>query len=168
MALFIGVQYLCTFNIVAPLTHDLLPNVSKMSETIRAFIFVDVLYWPPYTTDKSISCVIPGSSQWFIHFGEEIVIAGYLEKVTTLGGREPHNFPWQCKESQSCCHGPLALLQMEDSGISTVLTRYESMRLRSICQIERTTARDQVQQKRWIYTCYNAVNLAPQQSWTHW
>ena len=32
------------------------------------------LYWPPYSTDKFISCVVPGPSQWFFHFGEEIII----------------------------------------------------------------------------------------------
>ena len=38
-------------------------------------IFVDVLYWQSYSMDKFISCVVPGSSQWFFYFGEEIVIA---------------------------------------------------------------------------------------------
>ena len=76
MALFTGVQHLCTFNIVPlPLIYPLLPNVWKVSYTIRASIFVDVLYWWPYSTDKFISCVVLGPSQWFFHFGEEIVIA---------------------------------------------------------------------------------------------
>ena len=35
-------------------------------------------------------------------------------------------------KSHRCCHGPLALLAMGDFGTSTVLTRYDSMRLRSI------------------------------------
>ena len=47
-----------------------------------------------------------------------------------------------------CCHEPLAPLEMGDRGTSTVLTRYESMRLRSLHQSERTTARDHVQHKR--------------------
>ena len=48
--------------------------------------------------------------------------------------------PWQ---SRRCyCHEPLAPLEMGHSGISTVLTQYESMRLRSLRQSERTTARD--------------------------
>ena len=34
-----------------------------------------------------------------------------------------------CKESHSCCHGPTAPLEMWDSETSTVLSRYESMRL---------------------------------------
>ena len=36
---------------------------------------IDVLYWPPYSMDKFISCVVPGPSQWLFHFGEEIIIA---------------------------------------------------------------------------------------------
>ena len=71
MALFTGVLHLSTFNIVVPLIYHLLPNVWKASYTIRTFIFVDVPHWPPYSTDKLISCVVPGPSQWFFHFGEE-------------------------------------------------------------------------------------------------
>ena len=58
-----------------PLIYHLLPNVWKASYTISASIFVDVPYWQSYSTDKFISCVVPGPSQWFFHFGEEIVIA---------------------------------------------------------------------------------------------
>ena len=49
-------------------------NVWKASYTISASIFVDVPYWPPYGTDKFISCVIQSSSQWFFSHCEEIVI----------------------------------------------------------------------------------------------
>ena len=64
------------------------------------------------------------------------------ENFTTLGGTEPHDSSWQCKKSHCCCcHGPLALLAMGDSGTSTVLTQYKSMRLRSLRKSERTTAR---------------------------
>ena len=42
---------------------------------LQTFIFVDVPYWPPYSTDKFISCVVLDSSQWLFHFGEEVVIA---------------------------------------------------------------------------------------------
>ena len=41
MALFLAVQLLCTFNIVAPLIYHLLPNIRKVSYTISASIFVD-------------------------------------------------------------------------------------------------------------------------------
>ena len=67
--------HLCTFNIDAPtLIYHLLPNVWKASYTISASMFVDVPNWSPHITDKFISCVVPGPSQWFFHFGEEIVI----------------------------------------------------------------------------------------------
>ena len=144
MAVFTGVQYLCTFNIVSPFPiYHILPNVWKASYTISASIFVDV-YWPSYITDKFISCVVLGPSQWFFHFGEEIIITWTQGGTTTFGGTEPHHSSWQCKESHRCCHGSLAPLTMGDSGTSTILTRYESMRLRSLHQSERTTARDPV------------------------
>ena len=128
-------------------------NIWKMLYTISTSIFVDVPYWlPPYSTDKFISCVVPGPLQWFFHFGKEIVIAWTQEK-TTIGGTEPHHSSWQCKESHHCCHGPLAPLAMGDSGTPTLLTRYGSLR-----QSERTTARDQVQHRRCSCPCYRAVN----------
>ena len=47
------------------------------------------------------------------------------KKTTTLGGTEPHHSSWECKEShRCCCYGPLAPLEMEDYGTSTVLTRH--------------------------------------------
>ena len=70
-------------------------------------IFVDVLYWPPYSMNKFISYDVPGPLQWFFHFNEEIVIAWTQENMTTHGGTEPHNFSWQCKESHCCrCYRP--------------------------------------------------------------
>ena len=117
-----------------PLIYHLLPNVWKASYTISTSTFVDVPHWTPYSMDKFISCVVPGSSLWFFHFGEEIVIVWTQQKTTTLGGTEPYHSSWQCKESHRCCHGPLAPLEMGDSGTSTVLSRYESMWLRSLCQ----------------------------------
>ena len=59
-----------------------------------------------YSTDKFISCVVPGPSQWFFNFGEEIIIAWTWEKTTTLGDTEPYH-SWQCKESHRCCQGLL-------------------------------------------------------------
>ena len=58
-----------------------------------------------------------------------------------------------------CCHASLALLAMGDSGTSTVLTRYKSMRLRSLCQSERTNASDPVQDKR---KNYRAIGMSIQ------
>ena len=137
---------------------------AKYLEAISASIFVDVPYWPHYSTNKFISCVGPSPSQWFFHFGEEIVIAW----TTTLGGTESHHSSWQCQESHCCCHGPLAPLAMGDSGTSTVLTRYDSMRLQSLSPSERTTARYPVQHKRWTYPCYRALNTEHQQIRKRW
>ena len=91
------------------------------------------------------------------------------EKMT-LGGTEPHHCSWQCQESQCCCCccGTLAPLEMGDSRTSTVLTRYESMRLRALRQREITTAKDTVQCNRWTYPCYRVVNTKYQQRWTRW
>ena len=75
MALFTRVQHLCTFNIFAPFIYHLLPNVWKASYNISTSIIVDVPYWPPYSKDKFTSCVVLGLSQWFFHFGKEIIIA---------------------------------------------------------------------------------------------
>ena len=74
MTLFSGMQHLCTFNIVASLIYHLLPKVLK-SYTISASTFLDVPYWQSYSTNKFISYVVPGLSQWFFHFGKEILIA---------------------------------------------------------------------------------------------
>ena len=137
MALFKGVQHLCTFNIVASFY---LSDFFKCLEgvyTTTASIFIDVPYWPSCSTDESISCVVPHPSLWFFHFGEEIVIAWTQEKTTTPGGTEPHYSSRQWKESHHCCHGPLAPLAMGESGTSSVLTRYESMWLRSLRQSEK-------------------------------
>ena len=68
-------KYTMYFQYISPLIYHLLPNVWKASYTISASIFVDVQNWPPYNTDKFISCVVPGPWPQFFHFGEEIVIA---------------------------------------------------------------------------------------------
>ena len=72
-----------------PLICHLLPNVWKASYTISGSIFVDVPYRPPYSRDKFISCVVSDYSQWFFHFGEEIVVAWTQEKMTILSGKDP-------------------------------------------------------------------------------
>ena len=76
------------------------------------------------------------------------------EKMTTLGGTELHNFSWQCKKWHCCNRRRLTPLEMGDSGTSTILTQYESMQLQSLCQSEKTTARNLVQHYRWTYPCY--------------
>ena len=60
MALFIGIQHLCTFNIDVTLIIHLMPNVWKGSYTISASTYVNVPYWPPYSMDKFIFCVLFG------------------------------------------------------------------------------------------------------------
>ena len=74
VALFTGVQHLCTFNIVASL---LSPSSKCLGGVVHltASIFVNIPYWLPYSMDKFISCVVPGPSQWFFHFGKEILNA---------------------------------------------------------------------------------------------
>ena len=77
------------------------------------------------------------------------------QKTTTLGGKEPHYSSWKCKDSHHyCCDGPLVSLAMEDSEISTIITRYESMLLQSHRQSARSTARYPLHHKRWTYPCY--------------
>ena len=57
----------------------------------------------------------------------------FQELREVLGGIQPHYSSRKCQESYNCsCHGHLAPLAMADSGTSTELTRYESMRLRSL------------------------------------
>ena len=76
----------------------------------------------------------------------------------TLDGTDFRHSSWQCKESYRCyCHGPLAPLAMRDSGASTVLTRYEFTRLRSLRQSEGTITRGPVQHKRWTCPCILVV-----------
>ena len=58
-----------------PYIYHLLLNIWKASYTISAAIFVDVPYWPLYSTDKFISCVVPGPAQWVFDFDEGIVVA---------------------------------------------------------------------------------------------
>ena len=131
-------EYSSTFNIVAPLFITFCQMFGRhRTPSVHPFS-VDGPYWPPYSTDKFISCVIWGFSPCFFHFGEEIVIAWTQEKITTLGGTEPHHSSWQCKESHRCLHWLLVLLVMGDFGTSTVLARYESMRTQSLRQREWT------------------------------
>ena len=79
-----GTTFMC-LQYSRPLIYHLLPNVCNASYTISASIFVDVPYWPPYSTDKFISCLVPGPSQCFFRFGEEIVIScTHVERVLRI------------------------------------------------------------------------------------
>ena len=119
----------------------------------------------PISTNKFISCFVLGPSQWFVHFVEEIVIARTQEKTTTLGDTEPyHSMTMQgatpLLSRTSCASGN------GRSGTSIVLTRHESLLLRSLRQSERITASDPVQHERWTYPCCRAVNSKLQEKWT--
>ena len=71
LSLFTEVQHIRTFNIVALLFITYAKYLEELY-TISASIFVNVPYRSPYSTDRFISCVVTGPSQWFFHFGEEI------------------------------------------------------------------------------------------------
>ena len=158
MALFTGVQHLCTFSIVASFICHLFPNVWKALYTISASIFNDATYWPPYSTDKFISCVVPGPSKWFFHFGEAIVIAWvHIRWVRWMF----HNFPLPAAQEVRDSSGVTPCIVMKNDGVlynQVSSFSPEPMRLGSLRPSERTIARDPVQHKRWTYPCYRAVN----------
>ena len=104
------------------LQYSCLPCLSPFAKclegvyTISASIFVDVPYRPPYSTDKFISCGVPGPSQWFFHFGtgRSCSTTFVQDKTIILDGTEPHHFSGQSKEShRCCCHGPIRHWQWE-------------------------------------------------------
>ena len=168
MALFTGVQHLCTFNIVSSLIYFLLPNVWKTSYTISASIFIDVSCWPPYSTDKFISCVVLGSSQWIFHFGKEIVI---LWTLIGWVGWMFQNLPLPAaQEARDSSYGVIPCIVTKIDGVLYHQMSFsaECMWLRSLRQSERTTARDTVQHMRWTYPCYRVVKTEHQQRWTRW
>ena len=72
-----GTAFICLRNSLSPY---LLPFTKCLESVVhhQRVHFVDLLYWPPCITDKFISCVVASPSQWFFHFGEEIVIAWTL------------------------------------------------------------------------------------------
>ena len=128
-----------------PLIYHLLSNVWKAQYTISTSIFVHVPYWPPYSTDKFISCVVPGPSQWFFHFGEEIVIAwthiGWVRWMF-------QNLPLPAvQEVRDNSNGVTPCIIMKDGEVlyhQVSSFSPESMRSRSLRQSERNTASDSV------------------------
>ena len=128
MALFTEVQHLCTFSIIAPLF------ITFYQVFGRRRIPSARPSWLMFNIDRSIARI---SSYLVLYRVLAVVLFLWRidrnrmdsEEKTTICGTEPHHSSWQCKESHRCCHGYLAPLAMEDSGTSTVLTRYESMRL---------------------------------------
>ena len=49
-----------------PLIYHLVPNIWMASYTVSASIFVEEPHWPNYSTDKSISSVVPGPSHFVL------------------------------------------------------------------------------------------------------
>ena len=102
-----------------------------------------------------IDCLIAWISSYLVLYRVHRSGSFTLAKGTQSHGlkRKRHHLlvQWQSKEPYRCCHGSLAPLAMEDSGTSTLLSLHESIRLRSLRQSERTTARDTVQHKIWTY-----------------
>ena len=125
MALFTGVQYNIYFNVDAALIYHLLPNVWKASYIISASIFVNVPYRPPYSTDKFISCVLPGLSQWFFHFEGEIAIAWtHIEWARWMF----HKLPLPAAQEVRDSSGATTCTVMKNDGFFT--TKYRRFLLR--------------------------------------
>ena len=141
---------------------------AKCLYTISASIFVDIPNWPFYSTDKFISWVVSGPSQWFFHFGKEIVIAwthiGWVRWMF-------QNLQFPAVQEVRDSSGVTACIVMKNDAVlyhQVSSFSSESMRLQSLDQSERTTTRDPVQHKRWTYLCYRTVNTEHQQRWTRW
>jgi hypothetical protein len=145
----------------------LLPNLWKALYNISESTSVDVQQWPLYSTNNLFSCPVTCSSQWFFHFGEEIITArthiGWVERMfpylplPATYCRSPYCWHWKGSPS------PLA---MGDTRISAIISRYQSVRLWSLRQIGRTTARDKLRYKRGYYASCRAVTAGHQQKWT--
>ena len=126
--------------------------------------------WHKFFSQKlsSISCVVPGPSQWFFHFGEETVIT-----LTHIGWVRwmIQNLPFPAAQEvlvNSNVVTPCVVKKTDVVLYYQVSFSPQSLRLRSLHQSERTTARDPVQYKRWTYSCSRAVNTEHQWRWTRW
>ena len=71
MALFTGAQHLCTFNTVSLFITFCQKFGRRSTPSARPYLLMFRIDRPT----ARVSCVVPGPSQWFFHFGEEIVIA---------------------------------------------------------------------------------------------
>ena len=120
--------------------------------TTNASIFVYVPYWPPYSTYKFISCVVPGPSQWFFHLGKEMLIAcTHIGWVRWMFQNLPLPTTQEIRDDSSSV--TLCIVMKNDRVLYHQVLSFssESIRLWSFRQSERTTARDPVQYKRWTY-----------------
>ena len=102
---FIGIQFMYLQYSRPLLIYDLLPNVWKVSYTISASTFAGVPYWTPYSTDKFITCVVPGpyESQRSTHCSR-------LTEYCTNSSNSPCSCPqsWQLSNSPSSCDSSVA------------------------------------------------------------
>jgi hypothetical protein len=133
-----------SFNIIIPHLYHLLPDLLKVSYTISASTSVDVQHWPPYSTNNRFSCVVT-----------QTVNAAYscncLCNHICPSLREWDDTCWQWKNSYCWyCQGSPSLQAMGGTGTSAILIRFESMRLWSLCQNERTTARETLEHG-WLF-----------------
>ena len=152
MAIFTGIQHLCTFNKVAPTICHLLPKVWKASYTISMFIFVDVhtdcpVAWISlslvlYQIPRSGSFTLAERSQSHGLTSEEY---GGCYRISHYQRSKSNGVSWRM------------LGVNEVSSFSP-----ESMRFRSLRQSERITAREPVQHNRCTYMCYRAMNTEHQ------
>ena len=144
-------------------------EVFRFSSSNESVVHCGIWQWWGNTAPCCHMSKADGKHCLVLHVPAAAPSSGAQEKMMTIYGTEPHHSSWQCKEShRCCCHGPLALLTMRDSGTSTILTRDESMWLRYLRQSETTTVRDPVHHNIWTYPCYRVVNAEHKQRWTCW
>ena len=122
------------------LIYHRLPHVWKASYTISASIFVDVPYSPPYSTDKFISCVVPVPRSGSFTLAKRSQSHGLRRKRRHLVVQNHIILHDNARDHTAATVTDLLhRWQLGNSGTSTVLTRYEYMRLQSLRQGPDTT-----------------------------
>ena len=99
------------------LQHSRPPYLSSFSKCLGDVIHHQRVHlcWPPYSTDKFISCVVPGPSQWFFHYGEEIVISWtYIGWVWWMFQNLPLPVVQEVRDSSS---GVTPCIVMKNNGV---------------------------------------------------
>ena len=163
MALFTGVQHLCIQYNRPLIYHFWQMFVTRRTPSARPFFIFHV--------DRSITRI------QYIHllyctWSFAVVHSLWRRVRNSMDSGEIDDTWWfRTPPFLMAMQGVTALLSrtfcamaMGDSGTSTLLTRYESMRLRSLGQSERTTARNAIQHERWTYPCYRAVSKEHQRA----
>ena len=83
--------------------------------------------WAPYSTHKFISCVVPGLSQWFFHFGEEIVIQQGSKELSAVlfstWGRPVRRLSWTASLPSRDLFNPSCLCAIWQRCIATCFTQ---------------------------------------------